>query len=58
MRQLPDSMYDQLCMTLTEFENATDDDSDDEWLSDGEWLDVFYQLCVEIQNQVELTERS
>lgn len=58
MRQLPDSMYDQLCMTLTEFENATDDDSDEEWLSDGEWLDVFYQLCVEIQNQVELTERS
>lgn len=58
MRQLPDSMYDQLCMTLTEFENAPENDSDDEWLSDGEWLDVFYQLCVEIQNQVELAERS
>lgn len=52
MRQMPESMYDELCKTLTDFENATDDDTDEEWMSDGEWLDVFYRLCVEIQNQV------
>lgn len=48
----PESMYDELCMTLTDFENATDDDTDDDWLSDGEWLDVFYNLCVKLQRSV------
>ena len=49
---LPESMYDELCKTLTDFENATDDDTDDDWLSDGEWLDVFYDLCVKLQRSV------
>lgn len=48
----PESMYDELCKTLTDFENATDDDTDDDWMSDGEWLDVFYDLCVKLQRSV------
>lgn len=58
MRQLPDSMYDELCITLTQFGNSTDNEMDEDYLSDGEWLDVFYRLCVEIQTQIELAERS
>jgi len=50
--KMSEEMYDKLCRTLTDFENATDDDSDPEWMSDGEWLDVFYGLCVDIQNNV------
>ena len=53
MMLLPESMYDELCKTLTDFENATTDDTDLEWLSDGEWLDVFYALCVKIQRELQ-----
>ena len=49
MKQLPEELYDELCRVLTDFENATDDDRDDDYLSDGEWLDVFYDLCVKLQ---------
>ena len=52
MMMLPESMYDELCKTLTDMENATTDDTDPEWLSDGQWLDVFYNLCVKIQNSI------
>ena len=52
MKQLSDDLYDELCKTLTEFENSTDDDTDDDWLSDGEWLDVFYELCVKLQREI------
>ena len=52
MMAFPETMYDELCKTLTDFENATDDDTNPEWLSDGEWLDVFYNLCVKLQNSV------
>ena len=49
---MPEKLYDELCMTLTDFENCTDDDSDPGYLSDREWLDVFYSLCVNIQDAV------
>ena len=52
MKMLPETMYDKLCATLTDFENSTDDDTDPEWMSDGEWLDVLYDLCVELQNSI------
>lgn len=51
-KAIPDETYDELCRTLTDFENATDDETDEEWMSDGEWLDVFYELCVEIQRSI------
>ena len=51
-KRLPIEMYDELCRTLKDFENATDNECDEEWLSDGEWLDVFYELCVKIQNSI------
>jgi len=50
--KFPETMYNELCKTLTEFENSTDNETDEEWLSDGEWLDVFYELCVKLQNSV------
>lgn len=52
MMQLPGSMYDEVCATLTDFENAPTDDNEDGWMSDGEWLDVFYALVVKIQNSI------
>ena len=35
-----EDLYKQLGNFLSDFENATDDDTDPEWLSDGEWLDA------------------
>ena len=53
----PESMYDELCKTLTDFENATDDDTDDNWLSDGEWLDVFlWVMCKVAEVSVAIKE--
>ena len=48
MMQLPECVYDEICKTLTDFENAPTDDNEDGWMSDGEWLDVFYALMIEI----------
>ena len=50
--KLPQSLYDELCQTLTDFENSTDNENDPEWMPDGEWLDVFYNLMVKIQNGI------
>lgn len=47
-----EELYDELSRVLTDFENSTDDDNDEEWMSDGEWLDVFYELCVKLQNGI------
>lgn len=35
-----EDLYKRLGNFLSDFENATDDDTDSEWLSDGEWLDA------------------
>ena len=52
MMKLPQNLYDELCQTLTDFENSTVDENDPGWMSDGEWLDVFYDLVVKIQNGI------
>lgn len=52
MMQLPESMYDEMCKTLTDFENAPNYNNEDGYMSDGEWLDVFYALVVKIQNSI------
>ena len=52
MKQMSEELYDELSRTLTDFENATDDDTDENWLSDGEWLDVFYDFCVKLQREI------
>ena len=51
-KHVSEELYDELCRTLMDFENSTDDETDDEWMSDGEWLDVFYDLCVKMQNEL------
>ena len=52
-KQVSEELYDMLCRLLTEFENATDDENDDNYLSDGEWLDAFYDVCVKLQRGLE-----
>lgn len=52
MNMIPESMYDEICFTLTEFENSTNDPDETGWLSDGEWLDVFYNLVCKIQDSI------
>ena len=51
---MSETMYDELCRVMTDFENAynEDDNRDKGYRSDGEWLDDFYTLCVEIQRDV------
>lgn len=53
MKQLSTKMYDELCKTLADFKDAPNDIDDDGYLSDGEWLDIFYDLCVKIQKEME-----
>lgn len=52
MKQLSEELYDELCSTLTDFETAPTDYTEDGWLSDEEWLDVFYHLCVKLQKRI------
>lgn len=52
MKKLSEELYDELCKTLTDFETAPTDDLEDGWLSDGEWLDTFYYLCVKLQREM------
>ena len=49
---LSEAIYDEMCGLLTQFENATDDYTEEGYLSDGEWLDLFYEMCVRIQKDV------
>ena len=48
-------IYNELQQTITDFKAAPDNDCEEGWLSDGEWLDVFYELCVKIQNSLTTT---
>lgn len=48
MRQISEELYNKLCTLLTDFEA---DDPDEDNMSDGEWLDCFYDVCVEIQKE-------
>ena len=52
LKEIDLNLYDELCRTLTDFENASDDEEDDDYLSDGEWLDIFYELCCSIQREL------
>ena len=52
MEQLSEELYDELCATLIDFETAPTEDTEEGWLSDGEWLDVFYNLCVKLQREM------
>lgn len=52
-KEMSEELYDELCRTLTDFENSADDYTEEGYLSDGEWLDIFYDLCVKIQRETE-----
>lgn len=49
---LSETTYDELSRTLTDFENADDDPCSEDYLSDGEWLDIFYRLCCKMQSEM------
>lgn len=38
-------LIEKLRDLINEFETATDDDSNEDYLSDGEWLDRFYDMA-------------
>lgn len=46
-KTISNETYDDFCKTLTDFENSSDDN-----MSDGEWLDVLYEMCVKLQNEM------
>ena len=50
---IPVDLYDELSRTLTDFENAENDCDKPGYLSDGEWLDKFYDLCVRLQREMD-----
>ncbi len=46
-------MYDHMCKMLTDYENPEDVvDENDEVITDIDWAEEFYDLLVEIQNDV------
>lgn len=49
-------IYEKVCNLLTDFENSTDNEEDDNYLSDGEWLDEFYNAMVRLKNDIEELE--
>lgn len=53
-KYISEELYDELCATLTDFENSNSgrEDYSSGYISDGEWLDVFYDLCVKMQNEL------
>lgn len=52
-RSVPESMYYELCKTIAEFKEAPANDWEEGWASDGEWLDVFYELCVKLKTEMD-----
>lgn len=48
---MSNALYNKLLQTIKDFETATTDCDDADYLSDGEWLDVFYNLCLKIRNE-------
>lgn len=50
-KQISEETYDKLCALLTDFENDNANEDDENYMSDGEWLDCFYDMCVKIQKE-------
>lgn len=46
--EIPKEMYDRIYKLVREFDSSTDDPGDEDYLSDGEWLDLFFNMCLEI----------
>ena len=46
-----EQIYDEICRTLTDYENADHNDSDS--LDCLEWIDTLYCLLVKVQNNWE-----
>ncbi len=56
---ITEKLYGELCNTLNDFEHSTDNPDDVDYLSDGEWLDVFVNLsrAMEFEMRKQLPNR-
>ena len=52
-----EEIYKTICNLLTDFENSTDNNEDDSYLSDGQWLDEFYVTMIKVKNEIELLQK-
>lgn len=52
-KQIPMSLYYELCKTLAELEEAPDNELKVGYKSDGEWLDIFISLCEKLKNEMD-----
>lgn len=52
-----DEIYKTICNLLSDFENSTDNPEDDDYLSDGQWLDEFYTVMVKAKNEIEISQK-
>ena len=51
-RQMSEELYNELCQLITDFETSPTDDMEEDYLCDGEWLDVFYEFCVYMRDKL------
>ena len=50
--QIPSEIYYELCDLMKDFERSTTVETDEDYLSDGEWLDAFYYFCKKLKESV------
>lgn len=48
MRQISDEVYNELIDAIHGIEEPMDYDNHDNYMSDGEWLDVLYDIAIKI----------
>ena len=51
MVMIPKELFDRLCSVLYDFRTSTDVEGEDGYMTDGEWLDVLYDLCCELEKE-------
>ena len=51
-----EEIYKTICNLLTDFENSMDNPEDDDYLSDGQWLDEFHPVMVKVKNEIETSQ--
>lgn len=46
--EIPVELYKRIQKLVCDFDKSTDVPDDEDYLSDGEWLDQFFDLCLEL----------
>lgn len=50
--EISEDLFLSIIHSLQDFKNNTDDSESPDYMSDGEWLDVFHDLCKKIVMEV------